>query len=226
MRTNPITRLGRDTAYVLLGLPLAITAFTIMVAGLSLSAGLLVTLIGIPVAVATLAAARGLCTAERAHLRVRDDRPLPPQGPVIRRGEGLRGWVAPLSDGRAWLAALHAIIGFPVAVVTFVVTLTWYATAIGGITSWIWTRWLPENTAADSQQSLAELLGYGTGADVWFQTVIGIVALATLYPVVRLCAAAQASLARLLVAGGPTPPQAPVSTTLDHPAGAPAPVMA
>lgn len=221
MRTNPIIRLGRDTAYVLLGLPLAVAAFTVMVTGLSLSVSLLITLLGIPVAVATLAAARGLGAAGRAHLRVRDDRPLPPQGPVIRRGEGLRGWLAPLVDGRAWLAALHSIVGFPIAIVTFVVTVTWYATALGGLTSWIWTRWLPENTAGDSQQSLAELLGYGPGADVWVQTAIGVLALLTLYPVVRLCATAQAAFARLLLAGGGTrPPAAPAA---DVPAAPTAP---
>jgi hypothetical protein len=201
-----------------------------MVTGLSLSAGLLVTLLGIPVAVATLAAARGLGAAGRAHLRVRDDRPQPPQGPIVRRGEGLRGWLAPLADGRAWLAALHSIVAFPIAVTTFVVTVTWYATALGGLTSWIWTRWLPENTVGDSQQSLAELLGYGPGADVWVQTTIGVLALVTLYPVVRLCAVAQASFARLLLAGGTSQPPAAdptgMPTTPAAPATAPVPALA
>jgi hypothetical protein len=233
MRTNPLTRLGRDTAYVVLGLPLAVAAFVVMVTGLSLSAGLLVTLLGLPVTVATLAAARGLGAAGRAHLRVRDDRPMPPQGPVIRRGEGLRGWLAPLVDGRAWLATLHSIVGFPIAIVTFVVTVTWYAAALGGLTSWIWTRWLPENTVDDSQQSLAELLGYGPGADVWVQTAIGVLALLTLYPVVRLCAVAQASFARLLLAGGESQPPAADATggptapaTPTTPATAPVPARA
>ncbi len=61
-----VAQLGIDTAYVLIGFPLGIVAFVLMVTGLSLGGGLLITLLGIPVLVATLFAARGLAEVERA----------------------------------------------------------------------------------------------------------------------------------------------------------------
>ena len=64
--TNPLRRLGRDTLYVLTGFPLAVLAFTVVLSGLATSVGLLITLVGIPLAVLTLLAARGLATVERA----------------------------------------------------------------------------------------------------------------------------------------------------------------
>jgi signal transduction histidine kinase len=200
MRSNPVTRLGRDTAYTLLGFPVAIAAFVVAVTGLSLSAGLLITLLGIPVAVATLAAARGFAAVERARLRALDDRPLPPSGPVVRRGRGLRGWLAPLVDAQSWLAVLHAIVGFPVAIVTFVVTVVWWALTLGGLTYWFWGRFLPDNTVGDTQQSLGELLGWGPGSDVWIYTATGVFFLLTLLPMLRLLALSQSALARMLVA--------------------------
>ncbi|MGF1653451.1 MAG: sensor histidine kinase [Actinomycetales bacterium] len=200
MGTTLLGRLGRDTAYTLLGFPLAVIAFVVVVTGLSLSAGLLVTLLGIPVAVATLAAARGLALVERARLRTLDDRPLPLSGPVVRRGRGLRGWLAPLGDAESWLAVLHAVLGFPVAIVTFVVTVVWWAMPLGGLTYWFWSRYLPENRVDDDQLSLAELIGWGPDDDVWLYTGTGLLFLLTLPPMMRLLAASQAALARLLVA--------------------------
>ena len=60
--------LGRDSLYLLLGLPITIASFSVLVTGLSLAGGLLVTVIGIPVATATLAAAVGFGRLERARL--------------------------------------------------------------------------------------------------------------------------------------------------------------
>jgi hypothetical protein len=62
-RLAPIPRpavMARDFAYLALGLPLGIAAFTIALTGLALSAGLMITLAGIPVLAATLLAVRAL----------------------------------------------------------------------------------------------------------------------------------------------------------------------
>src|SRR5215468_10953172 len=69
-----LRQLGHDTVYVLIGFPLAIAAFTIIITGLSAGGGLLVTIIGLPVLVATLYAARGFAHLERARIR-----------PILRR---------------------------------------------------------------------------------------------------------------------------------------------
>src|SRR5919201_1083884 len=58
-------RLGLDTLYLVLGLPMGILTFTVVVTGWSLSLGLAITLIGIPVALLTVALSRGLASVER-----------------------------------------------------------------------------------------------------------------------------------------------------------------
>ena len=58
-----------DTTYTLLiGLPLAIISFSLMITGVVLSAGLLVTTLGIPVLAGTLLMARGLADLHRVSL--------------------------------------------------------------------------------------------------------------------------------------------------------------
>ena len=77
-RLAPIPRpavMARDFTYLVLGLPLGIAAFTIVVTGLSLAAGLLITLAGIPVLVATLLAVRGLAALERKRAAPRSATP-------------------------------------------------------------------------------------------------------------------------------------------------------
>jgi hypothetical protein len=67
-RLAPIPRpavMACDFAYLVLGMPLGIATSTIAVTGLSLSLGLLITLAGIPVLVATLLAVRALAALER-----------------------------------------------------------------------------------------------------------------------------------------------------------------
>src|SRR5688572_19647728 len=75
---SPIARtvrqLGTDTAYVFVGFPLGIVAFVIIITGLSVGGGLLITLLGVPVLVGTLFAARGLAEVERLRM-----------APVLRR---------------------------------------------------------------------------------------------------------------------------------------------
>ena len=57
--------MAADFTYLVLGLPLGIAAFTLAVTGLALSAGLMITLAGIPVLLGTLALVRGFAASER-----------------------------------------------------------------------------------------------------------------------------------------------------------------
>ena len=72
-RLAPIPRpavMAADFTYLVLGLPLGIAAFTLAVTGLALSAGLAITLAGVPVLVATLLAVRAFAAFERKRARV------------------------------------------------------------------------------------------------------------------------------------------------------------
>src|SRR6185369_3778579 len=64
-RRGLVGQLGVDTLYVLVGLPLAMITFVVVVGGLSIGISLLVTLIGFPVLVGTVYLSRGFAEVER-----------------------------------------------------------------------------------------------------------------------------------------------------------------
>ena len=81
-RLAPIPRpavMAADFTYLVLGLPLGVAGFTLAVTGLALSAGLMITLAGIPVLVVTL-----LVAARRSRRRSASG----PSGCSARRSRG------------------------------------------------------------------------------------------------------------------------------------------
>ncbi len=53
--------------------------------------------------------------------------------------------LAPLRSGHYWSYLLHQLIINPVvSTVTFSLTVTWWATALGGLTYWFWQGFLPD----------------------------------------------------------------------------------
>jgi signal transduction histidine kinase len=203
--SDVVTRLLRDSTYVLVSLPWAIVSFTALVTGLSLAAGLLVTLVGIPVAVGTLTVAAGFAAGERWRLGVRGTpltsarrRERGPREPGLR-GSGLRGLISPLTDRDRWAEVLHGISVLPLAIVKWSVVVTWWAGAIGGLTYWAWSPLLPASASA-ANTTLPELLNLPI-SDSAFNLVVGLFFAATLVPVVRGCASLHEAWARTLLTG-------------------------
>jgi len=60
-----LRQLGLDTVYLLLALPMGILTFTVVVTGWAVSLGLAITLVGLPLAMATIYVSRWLAWAER-----------------------------------------------------------------------------------------------------------------------------------------------------------------
>ncbi len=197
-----LAQLGIDTAYVLIGFPLGVVAFVLMVTGLSLGGGLLITLLGIPVLVATLFAARGLAEVERLRiLAVLRQSRLRVQYRQAPPGSGWwRRMFTPLGDIQAWLDVLHGFLRFPVSVATFVVVVTWWSCALGGLTYIFWDWALPHDEA---NSELPELLGFAdTAANrISVYLIIGVVFTLTLPFVVRASALLEAYLGRALLTG-------------------------
>ncbi len=192
-------QLGRDTVLVLGSLPVAIVSFTLLVTGLSLAAGLLITVIGIPVAVATLYAASGFAWVERRRLAARGTPLQSTRRPRRSRRPGLRGMLSLLSDQRRWAEVLHGIFVLPLAVFTWSVVLTWWVGSLGGLTYWFWSRWLPVSPTGTGQ-SLRELLNLPM-SESQFNFALGLIFAATLVPVVRGCANLHEFWARILLSG-------------------------
>ncbi|SBT48219.1 sensor histidine kinase [Micromonospora auratinigra] len=196
-------QLGRDSGYVLLGLPLGLVGFVLAVVGTALGLGLLVTALGLPVLAGTLYTARGLADLERLRLPPVLREPRLPR-PAYRRPEPgaslLRRILVPLRDPQCWLDLLHAVLRPLLALPTFAVLLVWWAVALVGTFTVAYDWAIPRGP---DDQDLSELLGMGSGTAprVILNTAIGLFFLLTLPLVARACARIQAGPARALLVG-------------------------
>ena len=122
-------QLAIDTGFTVLGFPLAIASFVVVVTGLSIGLGTLVIVVGLPILAGTLFVARLFADIER--LRIPAVLRLPRTRPMYRTsepGDGLwKRIFTPLAQTQFWLDLVHGIVHFPIAVATFcvVVLLLW-----------------------------------------------------------------------------------------------------
>jgi hypothetical protein len=111
--------------YLLISIGTGIFFFTWAVTGISLSLGLLVLIIGIPIAIAFLGSVRLLALSEgrlvEAMLGVRMPRRQPPE-------EGARGWkariLAMLQEGRTWSSLGYLLLMLPLGITYFTIMVT------------------------------------------------------------------------------------------------------
>ena len=174
-------RLLRDSAYTLTALPIGILTFAMMVTGLSAGAGLVVVWVGLPVLVGTVLVARAFAQLERLRLRSLQGREAPAPSYLKAEPESsvLRRLLTPLRDLQSWLDTFWGIVGFVTGLIAFVVTVTWWSVAAGGLTYWFWQHWIPMD---GDNTTLAELIGLGEGRtpEIWLNLGIGAFALVTL----------------------------------------------
>jgi hypothetical protein len=146
-RFSPLPRMrvmAHDAAYLILGMPIGAVAFTLVVTGLALGAGLAITLVGIPIALATLVAARGIADLERRRA-----------APVL--GERIAGRERPLegdawarartlaTDPASWRDTLWALLLAPIGSAGFTVAVTAWSTALGLVSSPLYVWALPDD---------------------------------------------------------------------------------
>ncbi len=197
-----LRQLGIDTGYVLLGLPLALASFIVLVVGLAVGTGLVVTVIGLPILAGTLYAARGLADIERLRIPtvLRQPRVRPTYRVAAPDAGPWRRTFTPLTDAQSWLDLTHGCLNLIIAIGTFTVTVVWWAGAIAGSLYWAYDWALPH---PPGNQELSELLGLGdsAGARIGLNVAIGLIFLITLPIVLRGCALAQASFGRALLTG-------------------------
>lgn len=193
-----MSRIARSYAYLLAGFPLGIAAFVVAVAGFSAGVGTLVVWIGLPVLVGVLAAARGFARAERSLVRTATGRDLPPHHYREPRGRGVGRLFSRLADPQSWRDLLHAVVAFPVHVVTFALAVTWGAAGLGGAAYALWEWSLPRDDGPNGLFGL--ILGVDARlADIALNTAIGVALLLTLPWMLRGLVAVQAGLARGLL---------------------------
>ncbi|MFJ6756992.1 MULTISPECIES: sensor histidine kinase [unclassified Streptomyces] len=117
----------KEIAHLLTNLPLAIVGFVYAVVMVSVTGGLSVTAIGIPLLACGLYLSRQMGRLDRARARallgVRVDEPTPIPGP--KRSGGFFPWLwTSIKDPVGWRTVLYQLIRLPWGVLTFTVALT------------------------------------------------------------------------------------------------------
>jgi hypothetical protein len=195
LRLPSAALVARDALYLIAGLPAGVVAFSVLVTGLSFAAGLAVTLLGIPVLVATLFAARVMGDVERRRAGWvlpdgavrRAERP-----PRPRIADGVWAWTkASLTDAGAWRDAAWGLLLMPIGTAGFVVATTLWSTALGLLTSPLWYWSLPDND--DQHNATLDFLNAHTVSSSAARVAAGLV----LIPVsIATCRALSAGTAR------------------------------
>ena len=191
-------RTWRATAYNLVGLAAGVVWFTLIVTGFALGAGLLVTLIGVPIIAATLIVARIGALTERWRASWIDGRRLP--APVKPDPQTLSwaGFKAQLLHAKSWTSAVYLVALLPIGIATFTIALTTWTYAAAALTMPFWN-----NTVSNGH---ARLLGYTVQRPIDYLPVLaaGAVAFFVAPWINRATAQLNARLVALLAAGRPS----------------------
>ena len=201
-------QVGIDTAYLLSSFPIALPAFVIAVTGFAAGIGTAVVWIGIPILAATLLAMRGLAAAGRVQLPAVLGQQI--ATPRYKRApadaSAPRRFLTAVADGQSWLNLLWAVVNFPIAIIGFVLALTWWAATVAALLyplyGWVIRRAVGEG---DGLEHATRWLGWGDSyGAISILTVLGGLVLVLLLPLVlRGAALVQAFIGRGLLASLP-----------------------
>ncbi|MEE6271643.1 MULTISPECIES: sensor histidine kinase [Streptomyces] len=135
-------RTWREFLHLCLSLPVACVAFAYAVTLVGLSAGLLITFLGVPVLAGGLLGARGLGALERVRAAALLRLDVPAPEPLRPAKPGPMAWIAAvLKSGASWRHLLYAFVLFPWALFTFVFALTFWTVGWSLLTFPLW-YWL------------------------------------------------------------------------------------
>jgi signal transduction histidine kinase len=194
-----LRRLGIDTQYVLVGLPLGLLTIVLCMALFWVGVGLSLVWVGLPILAAAMYTSRGFATVERMRIGPVLGRPVhhPTYKSPTRRGV-LGRLLTPVTDGQYWLDLLHGIFRFIPSTIAFAFVVVWWSAALGGLT---WSLWAWSIPSGPDDQDLPELLGFSTdyGTRAAFYLAVGVFFAGTLFWVVRGVALLEAQFARVLL---------------------------
>ena len=140
--------------YMLLSLATGIVYFTVVVTGLSLSAGLAILIIGIPVAILFVGIVRALAMVEGRLVEAMLGERMPRRPLYAERG---KPWLARIgmmfTDPRTWSTMLYQVLMLPLGIAYFTAVVTLMTTAIAlvgaGLAAIAWLMGLPVHWALD-----------------------------------------------------------------------------
>nr|WP_240970642.1 sensor histidine kinase [Actinacidiphila epipremni] len=195
-------RTWREFGYALVNLPMGIIGFVWTVTMLSVSAGLLVTFIGLPLLVFTLLGCRAIGRTERARARALLWLEVDEPGPARTKGKGFLARVgAQLGSGVNWRHVMYALLHFPWGIVSFSVSVSLFTYGWGLLTYPLWQWVFPAYTDMKGLQIYGDGGDGGwqlhTPADLLLSVVVGALVVLAWPWVIR----AMAHVDRMLVAG-------------------------
>lgn len=139
---HPLLRLALRMVMPLTSLPVGLFTFCVTVVGVTLAIGLMpLFLVGAPLLVWIGAIARGLAAFERKRMRLFLDIEIPPP---LRRPQGIR---AGLKHRPTWRAIAYHIVQFPLAVLTFSLSVAGWGTALALMSMPWWLNQVPAKRA-------------------------------------------------------------------------------
>jgi signal transduction histidine kinase len=137
----------RELGYLFIAFPISVVGFGLTVGLFSAGFGTIFTFfIGLILLIACLYIARGFGTLDINLVGWATRKPIAkPEWQDARARTGFLGWVrAVLGNGHYWLYLLHVmVVDFILTTITWSVMISWVATALGGVTFWFWSIFLP-----------------------------------------------------------------------------------
>ena len=122
-------RVWAESVHLLVNLAIGIALFTAIVTMVSASAGLMVTLLGVPLLVVTVLGGRTIGVMERARARALLDTDLPGPVPFQNVGGLWQRTKSALSDAPGWKGLAYGVLMFPWGIATFTITVVVWSVA-------------------------------------------------------------------------------------------------
>ena len=145
-----VSRTWAELLYAVIGLPLAVLGFGLAVGFIAAGIGSAVTVVGLFLLAFAVILGRWLGALDRGLLNgLLGERIQRPRRFVSTR-RGLFGrLLSRILDPIGWRGLAYQLVRFPLAVVIFCVTVTFWAYTLGGLTYWAWRRFLPAQMGYD-----------------------------------------------------------------------------
>jgi len=191
--------LWKQSAHFLADLGIGIALFTWVVTMLSLSGGLAITLLGLPLLALTVASGRWIASMERTRVRTLLGLALPAWEPFDSSGTLWQKMIRRFGDSGGWLGLLYGVVLLPWGIATFTVTVTIWSVAWSMATYPLYGWWLPAGSGTGFHVE-----GVAKAALVLATGVIGIVLVIVLPKVIDGMAMAAKAISRALLAPSET----------------------
>jgi hypothetical protein len=150
-----VQRTVRESAHLLLDLPVGVVGFSVLIAALATGVSLAITLVGVPIVAGALLLARYAAGFERARAEalLGVSVAAPPAPEPAEGSSFLTKLMRPLRDRDAWRASGYFLLMLPAGTVTFSAVVAWWGSALLLVTLPAWAWALPDGALQISDAS-------------------------------------------------------------------------